>query len=83
MMEAMETFELPAENAIAVTEKRCYTVEDLQIILGISRGTVYKLLEQKEFRWMRIGTAYRKRALMRGWMKSSDLSRMSSHPVTS
>ena len=31
-MEAMETFELPAENAIAVTEKRCYTVEDLQII---------------------------------------------------
>jgi len=58
-MEAMETFELPAENAIAVTEKRCYTVEDLQIILGISRGTVYKLLEQKEFRWMRIGTAYR------------------------
>ena len=56
-MEAMETFELPAENAIAVTEKRCYTVEDLQIILGISRGTVDKLLEQKEFRWMRIGTA--------------------------
>lgn len=56
-MEAMETFELLAENAIAVTEKRCYTVEDLQIILGISRGTVYKLLEQKEFRWMRIGAA--------------------------
>ena len=80
-MEAMETFELPAENAIAVTEKRCYTVEDLQIILGISRGTVYKLLEQKEFRWMRIGTAYRisKKSLM----KSSDLSRMSSYPVTS
>lgn len=58
-MEAMETFGLPAENAIAITEKRCYTVEDLQIILGISRGTVYKLLEQKEFRWMRIGAAYR------------------------
>lgn len=84
-MEAMETFELPTENTIAVTEKRCYTVEDLQIILGISRGTVYKLLEQKEFRWMRIGAAYRisKKALMRGWMKSSDLSRMSSRPVTS
>lgn len=75
-MEAMETFELPAENAIAITEKRCYTVEDLQIILGISRGTVYKLLEQKEFRRMRIGTAYRisKKALMRGWMKISELS---------
>lgn len=58
-MEAMETFELPAENAIAITEKRCYTVEDLQIILGISRSTVYKLLEQKEFRWMKIEAAYR------------------------
>ena len=42
-----------------ITEKRCYTVEDLQIILGISRGTVYKLLEQQEFRWFKIGTAYR------------------------
>ena len=39
-MEAIETFELPAENAIPITEKRCYTVEDLQIILGISRGRV-------------------------------------------
>ena len=35
-MEAIETFELPAENAIPITEKRCYTVEDLQIILGIA-----------------------------------------------
>lgn len=58
-MEAIETFELPAENAIPIAEKRCYTVEDLQIILGISRGTVYKLLEQQEFRWFKIGTAYR------------------------
>lgn len=62
-MEAIETFELPSENAIPITEKRCYTVEDLQIILGISRGisrgTVYKLLEQQEFRWFKIGSAYR------------------------
>ncbi len=58
-MEAIDTFELPIENAVAITEKRCYTVEDLQIILGISRGTVYKLLEQKEFRWFKIGSAYR------------------------
>lgn len=56
-MEAIETFELPAENAIPITEKRCYTVEDLH--LGISRGTVYKLLEQQEFRWFKIGSAYR------------------------
>lgn len=58
-MEAIETFELPTESAVALTEKRCYTVEDLQIILGISRGTVYKLLAQNKFRWCKIGAAYR------------------------
>lgn len=58
-MEALETYEYPAEVAVPITEKRCYTVDDLQIILGISRGTVYKLLEQKEFRWFKIGSAYR------------------------
>lgn len=58
-MNTIETFAAPAENIPVVTEKRCYTVEELQIILGISRGTVYKLLEQQEFRWFRIGSAYR------------------------
>lgn len=58
-MEAIETFEYPEEAAVSVTEKRCYTVEDLQIILGIARGTAYKLLEQNEFRWFKIGTTYR------------------------
>ena len=58
-MEAIETFELPAESAVTMTEKRCYTVEDLQIILDISRGTVYKLLAQNEFRWYKIGATYR------------------------
>lgn len=36
-------------------EKRCYTVEDLQIILGISRASVYALLKKEEFRWFQIG----------------------------
>ena len=44
VMEAMKTIESPADAAGAATEKRCYTVEDLQIILGVSRGSVYKLL---------------------------------------
>ena len=39
----------------AAPEKRCYTVEDLQIILGISRGSVYELLKKQEFRWFQIG----------------------------
>lgn len=39
----------------AETEKRCYTVEDLQNILCVSRPTVYNLLKRKEFRWFQIG----------------------------
>ena len=31
-------------------EKRCYTVKELQEILGISRPTVYELLKRNEFR---------------------------------
>ncbi len=41
-----------AEN---VPEKRCYTVEELQIILSVSRPTVYSLLKRKEFHWFQIG----------------------------
>ena len=39
--------------------KRCYTVKDLQEILGISRPIVYELLKKNEFRWIQIGTKYR------------------------
>ena len=39
-------------------EKRCYTVKELQQILGISRPTVYELLKRKEFRWIQAGTKY-------------------------
>ena len=43
-----------------VTEnKRCYTVNEISEILGISRPTVYTLLKQKEFRWVQIGGIYR------------------------
>lgn len=43
-----------------VTEnKRCYTVNEISEILGISRPTVYALLKQKEFRWVQIGGIYR------------------------
>lgn len=40
-------------------EKRCYTVKELQKILGISRPTVYELLKKHEFRWIQIGNKYR------------------------
>lgn len=40
-------------------EKRCYTVAELQKILGVSRPTIYALLKRKEFRWVQIGGVYR------------------------
>ena len=40
-------------------EKRCYTVKEIQDILGISRPTVYELLKKNEFHWIQIGTKYR------------------------
>jgi len=35
-----------------MSEKRCYTVQELQEILGVSRPTIYNLLKKKEFRWI-------------------------------
>lgn len=52
-------------------EKRCYTVKDLQSILGVTRQTVYELLKSSEFRWVKIGSSYRisKKALTNGWIR--------------
>ena len=61
-LEAMEIgplFALFLQCMVVQFTIKALSVEDLQIILGISRGTVYKLLEQQEFRWFKIGTAYR------------------------
>lgn len=44
---------MTAEN---IAEKRCYTVKEVQEMLGISRPTVYELLKKNEFRWIQIGT---------------------------
>ena len=38
---------------------RCYTVQDLQNILGVGRKSVYALLQRNEFRWIRVGAVYR------------------------
>ena len=42
-----------------MSEKRCYTVKDLQEILGVSRPSVYDLLKKNEFRWNLVGGKYR------------------------
>ena len=38
-----------------IAEKRCYTVKEVQEMLGISRTNVYELLKKNEFRWIQIG----------------------------
>lgn len=43
-----------------MAEKRCYTVQEVQEILGVSRPTVYNLLKRNEFRWIQLdGGKYR------------------------
>lgn len=43
-----------------MAEKRCYTVQEIQDILCISRDSVYNLLKRNEFRWIRLeGSKYR------------------------
>ena len=37
-----------------MSEKRCYTVQELQEILGVSRPTIYNFLKKKEFRWIQL-----------------------------
>ena len=61
----------------ALNDKRCYTVKEVQDMLEISRPSVYELLKRNEFRWIKIGIAYRisKKALMTG------LTRCSRHKV--
>ena len=39
-------------------KKKCYSVQDLQNMLGLSKPTVYKLLQKNVFRWLFIGGKY-------------------------
>ena len=41
------------------TESKCYTLEDLMLMLDISRNTLMKLLRRNEFPWFKVGTSYR------------------------
>ena len=43
-----------------MSEKRCYTVKELQEILGVSRPTISNLLKKNECRWIQLdGGKYR------------------------
>lgn len=55
MTQETEPFSIPLKAQKETPETRCYTVPDLQVILNISRGSVYELLQRKEFKWFQIG----------------------------
>ena len=42
-----------------MTEKKCYTIKEVQEMLGMGRRAVTSLLEKREFRWVVIGGRYR------------------------
>ena len=46
-------------STLVVQDTRCYTIEDLMTMLILSRPTVCRLLKQNEFRWFKVGGAYR------------------------
>lgn len=39
--------------------KRVYTCEEIQNILGVSKGTVYNLIKSNSFKSVRVGGQYR------------------------
>lgn len=55
MNKGMDLNGRPTSKTPAIPDKRTYTVEELQNILGVSRPTVYSLLKKNEFRWLQIG----------------------------
>ncbi len=54
-----EIFENPIVVEDAVVTKRCYSIAEVELILGISRPSVIKLLKRNEFKWFKVGTVYR------------------------
>ena len=63
---------MTAEN---IAEKRCYTVKEVQEMLGISRPTVYELLKKNESPGSRLETniVFQRRVLTNGWIRSPKL----------
>ena len=42
-----------------MSEKRCYSIDDIQEILGICKTTAYNLIKENKFRTILIGGKYR------------------------
>lgn len=57
----IEALSRQADNALqqATSEKRTYTVSEIQEILGISQPTAYRLIKKNLFRSVKIGRTVR------------------------
>lgn len=58
-MESCEVFDMELASPEALPDRRCYTVEDLIDILGVSRPSIYNLINEKVFRCVKVGGKYR------------------------
>lgn len=58
-MESCEVFDMELASQEALPDRRCYTVEDLIDILGVSRPSIYNLINEKVFRCVKVGGKYR------------------------
>ena len=74
---------IPTKPVKEIPETRCYTVPDLQIILNISRGSVYELLQRKasKRRAKRQKQSAKGQAMMQSWRlkTSKKMSSMRNH----
>ena len=57
MMEACMEYDFPEGAVPELSEKRCYTVDDLMIILECGRRAIYDLLKKNEFRYIKLSRA--------------------------
>lgn len=54
-------------------EKRVYTPDEIQDILGVSRTTIYQLIKTKVFHSVRVGGQYRiSKKSFDKWLEESD-----------
>ena len=58
-MEHTVVYENPIPVEAPVLKTMCYSISEIELILGISRPSVLKLLNKNEFKWFKIGTVYR------------------------
>ena len=57
------TLDYQIDNATILPEKnngkKCYTLDELMIMLDVSRNTLMKLIRQNEFPYLKLGGVYR------------------------